>query len=295
MPSSKKDAKAGSSRPAGSMFDPAAVAETFTPYMVVPFALVAAYMVVLRGWMSSMEIEHKVGPDPFENVWISCPIIATIVYLLFVHFGCKWMENRKPFSCKEFMFTYNVYQVVLNTWTVIEFVRELSGRNMPWWGNRIDRSPAGYRLGFLIWCHYNNKYLELLDTVFMVLRKKNRQISFLHMYHHVLLIWAWYLVCRVECGGDCYFGAMINSFVHIVMYSYYMFASLGFNCFWKRYITQVQMTQFCICMAHSAYAFMNGNAPVILSAAQAYVMLNMLVLFGNFYIKNYKSKGKKAA
>mgnify|MGYP007114746174 CR=1 FL=1 len=62
---------------------------------------------------------------------------------------------------------------------------------------------------------------------------------FLHVYHHVLLVWAWWsvlVVCPGErsmhflalhlmCvdfalneGGDAYFGASINSFIHVIMY-----------------------------------------------------------------------------
>lgn len=55
----------------------------------------------------------------------------------------------------------------------------------------------------------------------MVLRKKNKQISFLHVYHHFLLVWAWFFVCKFACGGDAYFGAIMNSFIHVVMYGYY--------------------------------------------------------------------------
>lgn len=33
------------------------------------------------------------------------------------------------------------------------------------------------------------RYIELLDTVFMILRKKNQQLSFLHVYHHTLILW----------------------------------------------------------------------------------------------------------
>jgi len=32
-----------------------------------------------------------------------------------------------------------------------------------------------------IWVYYMTKYVELLDTVFMILRHRQRQISFLHV------------------------------------------------------------------------------------------------------------------
>lgn len=38
-----------------------------------------------------------------------------------------------------------------------------------------------------VWLYYIAKIIELLDTVFFVLRKKNSQVSFLHLYHHTLM------------------------------------------------------------------------------------------------------------
>jgi hypothetical protein len=71
-------------------------------------------------------------------------------------------------------------QVLLNIWCVAGFAQEVSGRgegrNMRFWGNTYDTSMAGFRVGFLIWVHYNNKFVELLDTLWMLLRKKNRQV-----------------------------------------------------------------------------------------------------------------------
>jgi elongation of very long chain fatty acids protein 4 len=71
-------------------------------------------------------------------------------------------------------------QVLLNVWCVAEFTREVSGygeaKNMTLWGNRYDPSAAGFKVGFIIWVHYNNKFVELLDTLWMILRKKERQV-----------------------------------------------------------------------------------------------------------------------
>jgi elongation of very long chain fatty acids protein 4 len=121
------------------------------------------------------------------------------------------------------------------------------------------------------------------------------QVSFLHTYHHVLMMWAWLYVCKVECGGDAWFGAAINSLVHVVMYAYYFLSQLGVPCPWKRYLTMMQMCQFCMCMAQSAYVMWRGNAPLGLVLVQAFVMINMLVLFGQFYRKSYGADGRVKA
>jgi elongation of very long chain fatty acids protein 4 len=113
------------------------------------------------------------------------------------------------------------------------------------------------------------------------------QVSFLHVYHHGLMMWAWLYVCKVECGGDAWFGAAVNSFVHVIMYAYYLLSQAGVPCRWKKYLTMVQMAQFGLCMVHSVYVLHYKNAPPGLALAQAFVMLNMLVLFGKFYRKSY--------
>ena len=34
------------------------------------------------------------------------------------------------------------------------------------------------------WWAWMSRFLDMLDTVFFVLRKKNNQVTFLHVYHH---------------------------------------------------------------------------------------------------------------
>lgn len=251
-----------------------------------PMALVA-----LQVWvMMAINKEFKGQDNVWADVSIYCPIVMTFVYLGGLYFGRKIMANRDPMVLKDYMFMYNLYQTVLNMWWVGSCIHEVYQLGMPIWGAPLDTSSRAYNLGFLIWVHYNNKYIELLDTLFMVLRKKEKQISFLHCYHHLLLFWSWFLVCKYGCGGDAYFGALMNSTIHVVMYGYYLSALLKVRCPWKSHITKLQMLQFVVCLSHAIFVLNKGNYPRWLTYLEVWVMLNMLVLFGNFYIKSYRKK-----
>lgn len=262
----------------------------FSISIIPPILLTSGYLFFLRSMI--VKLKEEEDNDPFRNVWWSGPITFTILYLIVVFSGLKLMKNRQEFKIKPYIFIYNLYQCILNIVCVVLFIREVMSNPIftGIWGNIPKPGRESFNISLLVWIHYNNKYVELLDTLWMILRKKNEQVSFLHCYHHVLLIWAWFLVCKIETGGDSYFGACVNSFIHIIMYGYYTLALLNIPCPWKRWITNMQMLQFTLCFSHSCFVVYNGNAPIILPLAQAFVMINMLVLFGRFYAKSYLNK-----
>ena len=128
------------------------------------------------------------------------------------------------------------------------------------------------------------QYVELLDSVFMVLRKKTEQLSFLHVYHHCLLIWAWLYCLHLSGCVDTFFGAGCNAAIHVLMYSYYLLTALNVPCSWKRYLTVAQMAQFVACAGQSLNVLFTPDAcPPSLPLTQLFVMVNMLFLFGRFY------------
>lgn len=99
----------------------------------------------------------------------------------------------------------------------------------------------------VLWWYYFSKLIEFMDTFFFILRKNNHQITVLHVYHHasMLNIW-WFVMNWVPCGHS-YFGATLNSFIHVLMYSYYGLSSVPSMrpyLWWKKYITQGQLLQF---------------------------------------------------
>jgi elongation of very long chain fatty acids protein 4 len=267
--------------------------------LIMPILLLGLLIALVRYmchclWLEAIATDPYA--DPFKNIWWSGPIFFSFLYFITIYFGLKYMKDRKPFQIKPYIFTYNLYQCVLNIWTVAEVIREIYTN--PWfnktpWGNTPQPTIGGFRIGLLVWIHYNNKYVELLDTLWMVLRKKNKQVSFLHCYHHILLIWSWFVAVRIEAGGDCYFGATVNSFIHVIMYGYYTLALVGIPCPWKKWITTCQMIQFVVVLCHSCYVTYKGNMPITLPLLQGFVMINMLVLFGQFMKENYGKKTEK--
>lgn len=115
-------------------------------------------------------------PDEWiADLSLALPVTATVLYLSMCFFGPKVMAKREAFDPKGFMLVYNGYQTVFNIITVAIFVTELHRTGTKAWGGRLAwSSKESFWILLAIWLHYNNKYLELLDTVFMVRKRKER-------------------------------------------------------------------------------------------------------------------------
>ena len=110
---------------------------------------------------------------------------------------------------------------------------------MSWVGNPVDHSEASIGLTKVLYIYYLSKLVDYADTFFLVVRKNTYQLSFLHVYHHSFMFWVWWLGLKFAAGGDSYFSAWVNCFVHVVMYSYYLGKCLGLELRGKKYVTQV--------------------------------------------------------
>lgn len=149
-------------------------------------------------------------------------------------------------------------------------------------------------LSYMLKMFYFSKYYELFDTMLMIIQLNYNQISFLHIYHHVSIMVVWYIIVNVEPGGDAYLSALINSFVHIVMYSYYLITSFVKDTllrkkylWWGKYLTQLQITQFGVNFIHAVYCICIGNYSKHILFIEIMYMSTFIGLFSNFYIKKY--------
>ncbi|KAK7603571.1 hypothetical protein V9T40_003570 [Parthenolecanium corni] len=89
------------------------------------------------------------------------------------------------------------------------------------------------------------KHILWKMKLFFILRKKFSQVSTLHVIHHGIMPMSVWMGMKFAPGGHSTFFAMLNTFVHIVMYFYYMLSALGPEyqkyIWWKKYLTAFQM------------------------------------------------------
>ncbi|CAH0728022.1 unnamed protein product, partial [Brenthis ino] len=255
---------------------------------------IKAYNIVFYDWTDPRTNSWFLVAKPYEG------LILLGLYLFFVlKLGPKWMKNRAPFNVNKLMIAYNILQVFLCAYIFVEATKA--------WGQYklfcepIDYSESKDALNAvnITYLYYISKLLDLIDTIFFVLRKKFSQISFLHVYHHtgmVMLIWGGITYLP---GGHGTSVGLINSFVHVVMYSYYLltivFPQVKYSLRWKKYVTQIQIIQFFLCVVHIGSLVFIPDCAYPRWVVTVFLPQNlfMLVLFVDFYIKTYIKKPKE--
>ncbi|XP_058806698.1 elongation of very long chain fatty acids protein AAEL008004-like isoform X3 [Phymastichus coffea] len=237
---------------------------------------------------------------------MSSPFPTLIICLSYVYIvkvlGPKLMENRKPFQLKNVLIVYNFFQVLFSAWL---FYESLMGG---WWGEYSFRcqpvdysdNPTAIRMVHASWWYYFSKFTEFMDTIFFVLRKKTDHVSTLHVIHHGCMPMSVWFGVKFTPGGHSTFFGLLNTFVHIIMYSYYLLAALGPKVqpylWWKKYLTAFQMLQFVAIMVHAfQLLFIDCNYPKAFVWWIGMHAVMFFFLFNEFYQQSYAQKSRKAA
>merc|ERR1719453_1694320 len=192
------------------------------------------------------------------------------------------MSKRKAMSIpKGLMMVYNFAQVLINGYVAYAIAAPLGGRV---WGIGLVDSPA---IRYGVFLHYLCKYLDMVDTLIIALRKKEEQLSFLHLWHHstIVIVWGWVVntwPTAEESGSAAYaYGAWINSIIHVIMYFYYGVTALEVKVPTplKKSVTTCQLTQFASCIVHAFAALAFDTTPIFYNAVQVCYHIVMLKLF----------------
>lgn len=246
--------------------------------------------------------------DPRTANWplMSSPFYTLGICLCYIYIvkvlGPKLMENRKPFQLKNVLIVYNFLQVLFSIFLFYMigsggwFQGEYSFKCQP-----VDYTNkfSTVRMVHASWWYYFAKFTEFFDTFFFVMRKKYDQVSTLHVIHHGIMPMSVWFGVKFTPGGHSTFFGLLNSLVHIIMYTYYMLSAMGPHMqkylWWKKYLTALQLIQFVAIMVHAfQLLFIDCNYP---SAFVWWIGMHAVMfffLFKEFYTQTYL-KRKKAS
>lgn len=238
----------------------------------------------------------KKGPDKVLAIICSYLLLVTVI-------GPRLMQNRRPFLLKGPMIVYNFFMVMTNGYFFLYLLNIVNYKKMFFdfkFPNQKDdfSENAVQEIRMLFLC-YLTRFLDLLDTIFFVLRKKSKQITLLHLYHHSFVPILGWMAMKIapQVPGIKLF-LLLNCLVHTIMYLYYGLAALGPQTqkylWWKRHITQLQLAQFVIFTIYGIImVFHQEGYPVALFWISFAQNPFFLYMFLDFYRKTYKNRFPK--
>ncbi|XP_044260780.1 elongation of very long chain fatty acids protein AAEL008004-like [Tribolium madens] len=224
------------------------------------------------------------------------PIIIAALYMTFIlKIGPIMMKHREPLNLKYVMIAYNIVQIVANFIVFIMFAKIVPNLN-------LLCSPAENSTSAMLVAHHCYtllKFLDLLDTIFFVLRKRWRQVTYLHVHHHVGMLASAWISGKYFPGGHALYLGFYNTFVHTIMYGYYLMTvcwpEYGKSAWWKKYLTQVQIVQHYVVFFTFFVQLVNQDCsyPKFWTAVFLSTNILMIFLFTKFYRDNYGKTSKK--
>ncbi|KAL9100158.1 MAG: hypothetical protein Q9163_004432 [Psora crenata] len=255
------------------------------------------------------------GPTEFLFVPRTTPLstlsacaTTLVTYYVTILGGREVMKGREPFKLNGLFMLHNLYLTLISGVLLALFIEQLVPTL---WEHGVFYAICDQHGGWtrplvtLYYLNYLTKYLELLDTVFMVLKKK--PLTFLHTYHHG----ATALLCYTQLIGNTsvsWVPISLNLLVHVVMYWYYFQAARGVRIWWKKWVTRLQIIQFVIDLGFVYFAsytyFASTYFPRLPSAGSCAgeefaafagmgILSSYLLLFVSFYLATYnKEKGQ---
>lgn len=110
------------------------------------------------------------------------------------------MANRKPFDLKNYMIFHNICQIIACVYAISEMLTDKEMPPLEYFSKCVKRHSFVnernlYKLTMFL---YFLKASEMTETVVFALRKKTNQISFLHVFHHSVMVLLVYFAGNTE-------------------------------------------------------------------------------------------------
>jgi elongation of very long chain fatty acids protein 4 len=161
------------------------------PSQLARYSCTSIMVAILATWVKyTFVLEEELAVGENVHSW-RVPSYMTLGYLLSLPLlrllSRRFLAHNVDVKVllRESMILYNGAQVALNLWTVYKILYALIINRHPFVSGPIHLVNSGAT--FAVWVHYCNKYLEFMDTYFMVLRGKMNQVRLWVLVSHCSL------------------------------------------------------------------------------------------------------------
>lgn len=235
-------------------------------YMVYCVIFVALMFLSFEGRLPVMAWEerliYRTIPDVIPSLvfmrdTIHWPLIFSAIYVVVIFGIQRALKDKKPFDLRTPLACWSlcigIFSLLgsLRTVPVVVAMMNKHGVKESICGNTYRDWVLDSPAGFWTYLFVLSKVPELIDTLFIVLRK--RTLITLHWYHHITVM----TFCWNSWGSCCLNGvfyAAMNLTVHAFMYIFYFLAALGYRpTAFAMSITLLQITQMILGTAITCY------------------------------------------
>lgn len=263
------------------------------------------------GWFVPSQFQFVEGVSPMSTL---SPVLKLIGLYYVVVFGGDYVFKKfkiKPFVLNSLFQIHNAVLTTLSLTLLVLMAEQLIPmiKTHGLFYAICNKNAWTQKMVCLYYLNYCTKFVEFLDTVFLVVKQK--KLTFLHTYHHG----ATALLCFTQLVGSTpisWVPITLNLGVHVVMYFYYFLAARGIRVWWKEWVTRFQIIQFILDLGfvyfatYQKLAFTNKSylklpvcgdcaGTMIAAFSGCAILSSYLVLFIAFYIDVYRRKSSKKA
>ncbi|AET41428.1 elongation of very long chain fatty acids protein Ecym_8137 [Eremothecium cymbalariae DBVPG len=260
---------------------------------------------ITKGRYVPNEFYFVPGELPLSDIKHVIAAIAT--YYVVIFGGRAVLKNSEPFKLNFLFQLHNLFLTCASLLLLVLMIEQIIPIivNHGLFYAMCNIGTWTQPLVTLYYMNYLLKYVEFIDTLFLVL--KHKKLSFLHTYHHG----ATALLCFTQMTGSStlsWVPITLNLAVHVLMYWYYFLAARGIRVWWKEWVTRCQIIQFILDIgfiyfavymkvAHDYFPSLPHYGGCSASTAAAIsgcaIISSYLFLFIAFYIEVYRRKNTK--
>ncbi|XP_071480972.1 very long chain fatty acid elongase 6-like [Diadema antillarum] len=230
--------------------------------------------------------------------------VSTIIYLIVIFGVQRAMKNRPRFILRIPLALWNIglsIFSILSAWRLNVATHQILSERGAAFHDLVCSArcfDAGKPAAFWLLAFALSKLVEYGDTLFVVLRKA--KLIVLHWYHHVItyMISSYLFAYR---NPTVFVMAMVNTYIHAIMYPYYALRILGVAVP-KRVamtITSIQIIQLLtgfLINVYAAWALLSGQPCEVDQLGVGLGLFGfgtVLILFINFFVHAYILRSPK--